>query len=125
MKKKIVWSQDASEDLIEIVTYIKEKSGKNIANEIYQRIINHVEKIDIFPESGRVIPELMSIGVIDIRELIESPWRIFYRITTHEIQIISVIDGRRNVEEILYKKIINPHYLEYRFIIRLISVIFY
>ena len=107
MKKKIVWSQDASEDLIEIVTYIKEKSGKNIANEIYQRIINHVEKIDIFPESGRVIPELMSIGVIDIREIIENPWRIFYRITTHEIQIISVIDGRRNVEEILYKKVID------------------
>ena len=49
----------------------------------------------------------MSIGVIDIREIIENPWRIFYRITTHEIQVISVIDGRRNVEEILYKKVID------------------
>lgn len=107
MKKKIVWSQDASDDLIDIVTYIKEKSGKNIANEIYQRIINHVEKIDIFPEGGRVIPELISIGVIDIREIIENPWRIFYRITSKEIQIISVIDGRRNVEEILFRKVID------------------
>ena len=107
MKKKIVWSQDASDDLIEIVTYIKEKSGNNIASEIYQRIINHVEKIDVFPEIGRIVPELLSIGVIDIRELIETPWRIFYRVLFDEIQIISVIDGRRNVEEILFKKIID------------------
>mgnify|MGYP000849914591 FL=1 len=107
MKKKIVWSQDASDDLIDIVTYIKEKSGKNIATEIYQRIITHVEKIDIFPEGGRVVPELISIGVLDIREIIENPWRVFYRITSTEVQIISVIDGRRNIEEILYKKVID------------------
>jgi toxin ParE1/3/4 len=107
MKKKIVWSQDASDDLIDIVTYIKEKSGKNIANEIYKRLLSHVEKIDIFPECGRVVPELISIGVLDIREIIENPWRIFYRITSNEIQIISVIDGRRNIEEILYKKVID------------------
>ena len=107
MKQKIVWSQDANDDLIDIVTYIKEKSGKNVATEIYERIINHVEKIEIFPEAGRVIPELMSIGVIDIREIIETPWRIFYRITSTDIQIISVIDGRRNVEELLYKKVID------------------
>lgn len=106
MKKEIVWSQDASDDLIEIVTYIKEKSGRNIANEIYQRIMNHIENIDDFPESGRFVSELMSIGVIDIREIIEKPWRIFYRIISNKIQIISVIDGRRNVEEILYKKVI-------------------
>jgi len=107
MKKKIVWSQDASDDLIDIVQYIKEKSGKKIAKEIYQRVITHVEKIDTFPEIGRVVPELLSIGVLDIREIIENPWRIFFRITSAEIQIISVIDGRRNIEEILYKKVID------------------
>jgi len=104
---KIVWSQDASDDLIEIITYIRDKSGKKIATEIYQRIINHVEKIEILPKGGRIVPELISIGVLDIREIIETPWRIFYRILTDEIQIISVIDGRRNIEEILYKKVID------------------
>lgn len=107
MKNKIVWSQDASDDLIDIVTYIKEKSGKNIAAEIYSRIILHVEKISISSTIGRIVPELMSIGIHDIREIIEKPWRIFYRITSNEIHIISVIDGRRNVEELLYKKVID------------------
>ena len=107
MKKKIIWSQYASDDLVEIITYIKERSGKQIANEIYLRIINHVEKIVIFPESGRLIPELLALGIIDIREIIETPWRIFYRVETSEVQIISIIDGRRNVEELLFKKVID------------------
>ncbi len=107
MKKKIIWSQDASDDLADIFVFIKEKYGKKYSDEIYTRIFSQVEGIDSFPESGRVIPELMAMGIRDIRELIESPWRIFYRVTTHEIQIISVIDGRRNVEEIVYKKIID------------------
>lgn len=107
MKKIIIWSQDASDDLFDIIDYIKNKSGKIMAHDIYTRIINQIESIDSFPESGRIIPELMAIGIRDLRELIESPWRILYRITSNEIQIISVIDGKRNVEEILYKKIID------------------
>ena len=107
MKKEIIWSHDAADDLVEIIEYIKDKSGGNIASEIFTRIINHVESLDSFPESGRVIPELMSIGIHDLRELIERPWRIFYRLSSNQIQIISVIDGRRNVEEILYKKVID------------------
>ena len=107
MKKKIIWSQDASDDLVEIITYIKERSSKQIANEIYLRIINHVEKIVIFPESGRLIPEFLALGIIDIREIIETPWRIFYRVETSGVQIISIIDGRRNVEELLFKKVID------------------
>lgn len=107
MKKRIVWSEDASDDLINIVTYIKEKTGKDSAIVIYQKIISHVEKIEVFSESGRVVPELISIGVLDIREIIENPWRIFYRVTLTEIQVISVIDGKRNIEEVLYKKMID------------------
>jgi toxin ParE1/3/4 len=107
MTKKILWSQDATDDLLEILDYIKEKSGTVRAYEIYTKIIDHVERIDSFPERGRIIPELMTLGIRDIRELIENPWRIFYRVMPHEIQIISVIDGRRNVEELLYKKVID------------------
>lgn len=63
----------------------KEKSGKVIAYEIYTRIIDHVESIDSFPESGRVIPELLTIGIRDLREWIEKPWRIFYWVKSDEI----------------------------------------
>jgi len=106
-KKQIIWSQDAGDDLCEIIAYIRDTTGKKTAREIYCRIIEHVEKIVIFPESGRIIPELLSMGIVDIREVIEAPWRIFYRIRGDQIQILSVVDGRRNVGDILYKKMID------------------
>jgi toxin ParE1/3/4 len=36
-----------------------------------------------------------------------SPWIIFYKIGDKKIEIISIIDGRRNLEEILYKKMMD------------------
>ena len=107
MKKEIIWSQDASDDLIDIIQYIKERSGKEIANSIYERIITKIENIASFSEAGRKVPELGFLGNNEYHEIIESPWRIFYRLMEKEVCIISIIDGRRNIEEILYKKIID------------------
>jgi len=102
--RKIQWSFDAKSYLVEIVTFIKENSGTKIAREIYERIQEKAGKAAQFPEGHRVVPELQEIGVVEIREIIDSPWRIFFRSNDNEIRILSVIDGRRNIEEILYKK---------------------
>ena len=102
--KKIVWAFDAREDLAEIIAYIKEHSGTKISREILDRLKDKIVKTSEFSEGYRVVPELNEIGVSDIREIIESPWRILFRASTNEIRIISVIDGRRNIEEILYRK---------------------
>jgi len=107
MAHKIVWSQDSAEDLEDIIQYINDRSGKEMAKSIYKRIIYKIENASVFPGSGRKVPELDVLGDSGIHEVIESPWRIIYRITENELHIISVIDGRRNVEELLYKKIID------------------
>ena len=104
---KIFWSKDAGDDLMEIIGFIAERSGKKAARAIYSRIKGKVESIREFPATGRVVPELISIGVTEIHELIEPRWRIFYRIYQHEVRVLSVIDGRRNIEEILYRKMID------------------
>lgn len=106
MKYKIIWSRDAKEDLLDIITYIKENTGSNTARVIYNKIQSKIEKIAQFPEGFRVVPELKEIGVNEIKELIESPWRIFYKTTESEIKILTIIDGRRNIEDILYKKML-------------------
>jgi len=105
MTRQVKWSFDAKTDLVEIVSYIKEASGPKVARQVYDRISDKISKCTDYSESYRVVPELQEIGVLEYREIIESPWRIFFRATEEEIRIVSVIDGRRNVEDILYKKI--------------------
>jgi plasmid stabilization system protein ParE len=58
MDYEIIWSNDAGLDLIEIISYIKENSGKKIADEIYNRIRSKVVKIKSFPKLGAVSKEL-------------------------------------------------------------------
>jgi toxin ParE1/3/4 len=104
---EILWSEDASNDLIEIISYSKNKYGTKIAQEASDRIILKIEKLISFPNQGKVVPELNEIGLREVKEILELPWRIFYKYENSIIYIISIIDGRRNIEEILYKKIID------------------
>ena len=104
--RKVLWSFDAKADIAEIVGYIKEMAGAKIARQVYERVQEKIDKSISYPESYRVVPELAEIGVFEYREIIEAPWRVFFRTTENEIRIVSIVDGRRNVEEILYRKMI-------------------
>jgi toxin ParE1/3/4 len=105
MSRSVKWSFDAKADLVEIISYIKEAAGPKTAKQVYDRIKEKISKCGDYPEGYRLVPELQEIGVLEYREIIETPWRIFFRVAGDEIRIISVIDGRRNVEDILYKKV--------------------
>ena len=114
MNFKVVWSLDANDELLEIVTFQREKYGRRKALEVYESLHERVlvTKLQpdlgrVVPELGRVVPELAVIGLTTIRELIQSPWRILYSVNGERIEILSIVDGRRNFEEILYRKVLD------------------
>jgi len=54
------------------------------------RLTLRSEQIAIFPLSGRMVPEYEAE---DIREIIEKPYRIIYRIKPEQIDVLAVIHG--------------------------------
>jgi plasmid stabilization system protein ParE len=52
------------------------------------RLTKRSEQIAAFPRSGRMVPEYEAP---DIREVIERPYRIIYRIKTDQIDILAVV----------------------------------
>jgi toxin ParE1/3/4 len=107
MAYKIVWSNDAGDELIEIISYYRERTGNNIAKNIHTRIKTKVKKLLDGPKMGTIVPLIKELGITNYRQIIENPWIIYYRIENQLIYIVSIIDGRRNLEEILYKKVID------------------
>jgi toxin ParE1/3/4 len=107
MKYKINWSKDAGEEFIEIISWYKYNAGKNIAKKIHSKINSRIKKLKDMPGIGKSVQILKDIGVNDYRQIVQDNWIIYYRVEGQNINIISVIDGRRNLEEILYKKIID------------------
>ncbi|MDX2501607.1 MAG: type II toxin-antitoxin system RelE/ParE family toxin [Deltaproteobacteria bacterium] len=103
----IEWAEVAENDLKEIIEYIAEDSPAN-ALKILKKIKQKASSLYTLPERGRIVPELRDQGILIYRELIISPWRMIYRISEMKIYVLSVLDARQNVEDILLKRLIYP-----------------
>ena len=100
-RRRLSWAPIAVDDLEGILDYLAIETGADTAVEIGSRILAKVATLTRFPERCRVVPELRRIGVRDFRELIVDPYRIFFRIDASIVGIVGVLDGRRDVEEVL------------------------
>ena len=49
-------------------------------------------QIGAFPQSGRMVPEYQDI---DVREVVEPPYRIVYRVTADRVDVLAVFHGAR------------------------------
>jgi addiction module RelE/StbE family toxin len=95
----VEWTENAIGHLVHIYEYIGANS-KTYARKMVDKITKRSSQIVDFPLSGRKVPEY---DTEDIREVIESPYRIIYRIQADQIHILAVIHGARQL----------PHDFEY------------
>jgi len=68
---KVRWTSNAKEDLLNIITYIKEDSP-SITRDVYQKIRSKANSSNFLPLRGRVVPELQKEGITMYQELINS-----------------------------------------------------
>ena len=107
MSKKydIIWAGVAENDLKEIIEYIATDSPTNALITL-KKIKQKPSSLYTLPERGRIVPELKDQGILLYRELIVPPWRIIYRISEMKVYVLSVLDARQNVEDILLNRLI-------------------
>jgi len=86
---KVHWTENAIGHLTNIYEYIGLNS-QTYAWRMVDRITRRSEQIADHPLSGRKVPEY---DADDIRELIENPYRLIYRIKPDQIDVIAVIHG--------------------------------
>ena len=83
------WTATAVEHLVAIYAHIAQDAPL-YAQRMVDRLTKRSEQIATFPESGRMVPEYEAP---DIREVIESPYRIIYRIKADQIDVLAVVHG--------------------------------
>ncbi|PIQ45591.1 MAG: plasmid stabilization protein [Deltaproteobacteria bacterium CG12_big_fil_rev_8_21_14_0_65_43_10] len=105
LKYDIIWAGVAENDLKVIIEYIATDSPAN-ALKTLKKIKQKASSLYTLPERGRIVPELQDQGILFYRELIVPPWRIIYRISEMKVYVLSVLDARQNVEDILLKRLI-------------------
>ena len=101
---EVLWSETAENDLLKIIEYIAQDSPSN-ALKILEKIKEQVADLSFFPEKCRIVPELYNQGIALYREMVISPWRVQYRIADSQVFVLSVLDSRQNIEDILLKRL--------------------
>ena len=98
-------NKTAKNDLREIIRYISSNNPMNALN-VLKRLQGRIDSLDHFPERGGYVPELLKHNIKDYRQLIEPPWRIIYRIDKDIVNVLLLIDSRRNTQDILVEKLL-------------------
>ena len=88
---RLVWTRPALEDVQQIHDYIARDSPR-YARAVAERLLAAVERLPAHPLSGRVVPELEQPTV---REVIEAPYRIVYRVRADVLEVLTVVHSAR------------------------------
>jgi len=94
---KLRWTTQAVEDMEAIWKFIANDSDA-YADLVVARLLESVERLEHFPRSGRIVPELSDP---QLREIIESPYRIVYRVHNETVEILTVFRASRLMPSVL------------------------
>jgi toxin ParE1/3/4 len=88
---KLICSPLAIDRVAEIALYIAQDSP-NAAQKWIESIFQAVERLEQFPKSGRIVPEILQD---DFREIIHGNYRIIYRLQSERVSILIVRHGKQ------------------------------
>lgn len=91
---RVELSSQALLDLEEIADFIA-RDDLDAALSWVDRLVERAQRVGAVHRSGRVVPE---VGDAEIREVLLRTYRIIYRIEQRRILVLTVIEGRRQLE---------------------------
>ena len=104
-KYDVLMAKSAEDDLNEIINFIAQNNPRT-AMVIMEKIHAKIKTLDHFPYRGGYVPELLNRNIKDYRQVTEEPWKIIYRINQNIVNALTIIDSRRNLQDILIKKLL-------------------
>lgn len=90
---EVIWTEPALQELDAIAEYIA-LDNPAAARHVIEEVFNKTERLEDFPQSGRIPPELPNSVY---REVVVPPCRIFYRENESRVLILYVMREERQL----------------------------
>ena len=90
---KIVLTESFLQELKEIVDYLKFIAGEVVASSTYNKILDAISLLELFPYSGHVVYQ--ETNGYTIYRIIKGRYNLFYTIENRTVFLLSVRDGKR------------------------------
>ncbi len=101
MKYKVILLPEAKADIFDIYLYVAQNDLLSRAEKLLSNLEKRCEALKHSPQRGHLVPELQRIHIKVFREIHFKPYRIIYQIVEPEVYIHAVLDGRRDLQELL------------------------
>ncbi len=91
--------------MIEIVEFIK-RDRPEAARKLGRTFLTEAVRLRNNPRKGRLVPQLVEKGLSDYRQVVVSNYRLIYAIRTEYVDVVAVIDARRDFQTALFQRLI-------------------
>lgn len=103
---EVLLTDDAVEDLLQLDGYISKNDSPEKAEYVLDKIEESLNKLSHLPERGTYPKELSGLGIREYRETFFKPYRIIYRILGNKVYVYLIVDGRRDLQTLLNRRIL-------------------
>jgi toxin ParE1/3/4 len=106
MSWAVLLTDDAGRDLEDLCDYIKVHDGPGQADHALEQLEKAFNSLAENPHRGAYPKELLSIGVREYREIFFKSYRIIYRVMDHNVYVLLIADGRRDMQTLLQRRLL-------------------
>ena len=106
MAFEVLLSDDAGRDIEDIYRFIAEHDSIENADRVLLALEETCSALAELPERGNVPTELRAIGITEFREVHYKPYRVIYRIADRQVIVYCVVDGRRDMQAFLQRRLL-------------------
>lgn len=105
-KFEVLLTEGAEQDLEAIHDYISEFDCVANANHVLDELMDVMESLSKLPERGSFPKELVGLGIKEYRQTFFKPYRAIYRVTSSQVIIYLIADGRRDMQSGLARRLL-------------------
>jgi toxin ParE1/3/4 len=98
-------SEDAELDLYEISLFVAQNNSLGRAEQLVDQIMERCTSLCTDPMRGHIPPELSKLLIKTHLQIFFKPFKIIYRIDGKTVWIDCILDGRRDLEELLQRRL--------------------
>lgn len=111
MKHRVHVVRDAEEDMVQIWRYVASAGSPGNAGKLLDEFEHAITSLENMPERGHIPPELKRVSVHAYREIHVKIYRIIYQIIGADVFVHCVLDGRRDLQDLLQERLLRTPWL--------------
>ena len=108
MTYKVITTVQSENDLLDIYMYVAKADSPVQADRLIDGLEETLASLESTPTRGQAPAELDRLGVFRYLQVHFGPYRIIYEIEADTVIIVAVLDGRRNMQALLDRRLLRP-----------------